>query len=129
MLAWLLGLPWTTGEALVTTVEGYPLFPTAGLASGWIVTGWFVWRLMSGRLMTRTAHDEQVTVIRETYQRQVDEVTHDRGEWRTQSRITDSTVQELLDQNRTLLTPLATTISAVMDAIKDNARETRGGAS
>jgi thiamine biosynthesis lipoprotein ApbE len=113
----------------VTVVEGYPVVPAVGLSLGWVVAGWFVVRLMSGKLMTRTDHDEQMGVVHDTYQRQVDEVTHDRGEWRTESRIKDSTITELLDQQRGLLTSTAATVAAVMDAIKDNSRETHGGAS
>jgi hypothetical protein len=126
MFIWLGAGVATVSTVLVTTIEGIQVVPTVGLASGWAL---LLVGLTSGRLMTRGAHDEQVAVIRETYQRQVDDVIHDRGEWRTQSRITDSTVVELLDQQRGLMTSIATTVAATMDAIKDNASETHGGAS
>lgn len=135
MFGWLLGGLAAVGAVtsspmmttvLVTTVEGVPVVPTVGLGAGWAL---LLLGLTSGRLMTRGAHDEQMAAVRETYQRQVDDVTHDRGEWRTQSRITDSTVAELLDQQRGLLTSTANAVAAVMQAIKDNATETRGGAS
>lgn len=122
------------------TVEGYPVLPTVGLSLGWVVTTWFVVRLLTGKLMTLTAHNEQVAVIRasydrevetmrDTFQHQVDDIAHDRSEWRTEGRIKDSTINELLEQKRGLLESIAGTVVATFDAIKDNARETRGGAS
>lgn len=111
---------------LVTTVEGIAVVPTVGLGAGWAL---LLLGLVSGRLMTRTAHEEQMNAVRDTYQRQVDDVIHDRGEWKTQSRITDTTVVELLDQQRGLLTSVANTVAAVMEALKSNSDETRGGAS
>jgi hypothetical protein len=121
-----LGASLVATSAWVTTVEGFPVVPTVGLTAGWAV---LLIGMATGRLMTRSQHEEQVRVIRETYQRQVDDVIHDRGEWRTQSRITDSTVVELLDQQRGLLTSVANAVAAVMDAIKANSDERRGGAS
>lgn len=126
MSAWVLGVVLVGSPVLVTTVEGIQVVPTVGLSAGWAL---LLVGLTSGRLMTRGAHEEQMAAVRETYQRQVDDVIHDRGEWKTQSRITDTTVVELLDQQRGLLTSVANTVAAVMEAIKSNADETRGGAS
>lgn len=126
MFSWLLGAALIASPVMVTTVEGIAVVPTVGLGAGWAL---LLVGLTSGRLMTRGAHEEQMNAVRDTYQRQVDDVIHDRGEWKTQSRITDTTVVELLDQQRGLLTSVANTVAAVMEAIKSNADETRGGAS
>lgn len=126
MFVWLLGASAFATTVWVTTVEGIAVVPTVGLGAGWAL---LLLGLTSGRLMTRTAHEEQMNAVRDTFQRQVDDVIHDRGEWKTQSRITDTTVVELLDQQRGLLTSVANTVAAVMEALKSNSDETRGGAS
>lgn len=121
----LLILGWTW----VTAVDGVAVAPTVGLSLGWVVSSAFVYALLSGKLMTRSAHEEQMTVAKDTYQRQVDDIAHDRTEWRTEGRIKDAQYETGVTRNHELLTEVAQTVLATFEAMKASADASRGGGS
>lgn len=50
--------------------------------------------------------------------RQYDEVIHDRDEWRTESRIKDQRINELVEQNNILLRDIAPAMTSFMAALQ-----------
>lgn len=91
--------------------------PVIGAGTGWLL---LVIGLVTGRLIPKWAHDERLNAIREVYQRQVDEIAHDRQEWRAESRIKDAVVSELQDSNRQLVNEVGGTVVEILNAVKKN---------
>lgn len=112
------------GTWAVAPVEATEWLPNIGIGSGWVILGV---GLATNRLMTRSQHMEQMAAVQATYQRQVDDLAHDRGEWRAESRIKDAQYEVGVDRNFELLKSVAETVVATFDAIKDNAEHTARG--
>lgn len=54
-------------------------WPQVGIGSGWLFVGIFVWLIFKGHIVPRSTYDDAL---------------HDRNEWRAESRIKDSQIDE-----------------------------------
>lgn len=79
--------------------------PDIGLGLGWVVAFLFVVALLRGRLATRSA---------------LDDVIHDRDEWRAESRIKDAQITEK-DQQLRHMGEVGRTAEAILGALQRNA--------
>lgn len=88
--------------------DGLPLALANGIGVVGVVliVGWMLW---TGRLYTRPhvdqmqkSHDAELARMEKAHEREMEDERHDKGEWRTESRIKDQTIVELSEQNRLL---------------------------
>jgi hypothetical protein len=84
-------------------------WPVLGPASGWAVSAllglWIVRAVMNGNWVSRREHEEKI---------------HEANEWRTEGRIKDATITELITHNN-LLKELAATVNHVMRLLQSRA--------
>lgn len=84
-------------------------WPVIGPASGWavaVIEGlWIVRAVMNGNWVSRREHEEKI---------------HEANEWRTEGRIKDATISELITHNN-LLKELAATVNHVMRLLQNRA--------
>lgn len=106
--------------------------PTVGMSLGWILFVWLFMSLLAGKLHTDKAwlarerdHEREVLRMEAEHARELERVEHDRGEWRSESRIKDAQMAELNEQaaerNRQIrsLEPLGSTLEQVMQGLRD----------
>lgn len=90
---------------------------TVGIGSGWALV--VMYNVLIARGGLHTDREWQQTI--DTHKRELDDVAHDRDEWRTESRIKDQQLDEQGIQIRAMAEGLRT-VEAVMHAIHDLAR-------
>src|SRR5688500_320591 len=79
------------------------------------------WLLATGRTKPRadvdnlvTAYDKQVAALKE----RVEDEQHEKGEWRTESRLKDQTLSELNQQNRAMLDAFGPTLTDFLQSLR-----------
>lgn len=88
-------------------IESLPWQALTAAGGGWALAGVAVLGLISGRIVPRST---------------MQDVIHDRNEWRTESRIKDAQVAEKDEQLRHLA-EVGRTVDAIMRAMKPSRRD------
>ena len=84
-------------------------WPSIGIGSGWLFVGLAVWLVLTGRLVPRST---------------LEDATHDRDEWRAESRIKDAQLSEK-DLQLRHMEEVGTTVNAVMRSLQKMHRGAR----
>lgn len=98
-------------------IEGIPL-GTLGIGSGWALVALFVVYMIRGRLHPQATIDRMVA----EHARVLEDIAHDRDEWRAAHRISETARQVAADQVAELLEHARTT-DAFIRALPNPGRE------
>lgn len=95
------------------TLEGLPLALANGIGVVGVVlvVGWLVW---TGRLIPKSTHDREIRYLTD----RVEDEQHEKGEWRTESRLKDQQVAELSAQNQAMLNAFGPTLTDFLRGLR-----------
>lgn len=100
-------------------IEGLPLGGLGVLGvialSGWSLVAYYMRGVMAGRLHPQATLDR----MERDHQREVGDISHDRDEWRAESRIKDAQLA-LRDEQLRVVTIIGETTKATLDALNAN---------
>ena len=107
--------------------------PSGAIANGVGITAIVVllfWMLTTDRLYTRgqvqamrKSHRDEIARIERANEREVEDVKHERGEWRTEARLNQQTAVELNEQNRAMLNAFGPTLTDFLESLRTVAQE------
>ena len=66
----------------------------------------------------QAAHDAELERMTRAHERALEDRTHDRNEWRTESRIKDQVKLELIEQNTKMLNAFGPTLTDFLQALR-----------
>ena len=110
--------------------------PSGAIVNGIGITALLVlvfWMFTTDRLYTkgqvdamRTSHRDEIARMERAHEREVEDVKHERGEWRTQTRLTDQVAVELNEQNRAMLNAFGPTLTDFLESLRAVAQRRAG---
>jgi hypothetical protein len=86
-------------------IDGVPWPAQLGVGSGWALVCVFVIMIYRGNLVPRRAVNDMIRA----HEREMEDISHDRGEWRTAHRISETARLEAVGQVHELLEHARTT--------------------
>lgn len=90
-----------------------------GIGSGWALVAVFVVYIYRGKLHTDPEWERMV----KDHQREIEDVAHDRNEWRTAHRISEQARLEERENTRDLITSFGSTLTGFLDGFRKAAQE------
>lgn len=89
-----------------------------GIGSGWFLVGVFFLLFMRGRIVLRQTPEDQ----RADYASRLQDVEHDRDEWRTAHRISEQARHEEREHNAALLHDIAEPVKGFLEGFRKDTR-------
>lgn len=107
--------------------------PSGAIVNGIGITALLVlafWMFTTDRLYTkgqveamRASHRAEIDRMERSNEREVEDVKHERGEWRTEARLNQQTAVELNEQNRAMLNAFGPTLTDFLESLRTVAQE------
>lgn len=102
--------------------------PSGAIVNGIGITALLVlvfWMFTTDRLYTkgqveamRASHRDEIERMDRAHEREVEDVKHERAEWRTEARLNQQTASELNEQNRAMLNAFGPTLTDFLQSLR-----------
>lgn len=102
-------------------IEGVPL-DVLGIGSGWAIVSLFFVLFMRGRIVPRQTMEDQ----RSAYESRIEDIEHDRDEWRTAHRISEQARLEEREHNAALVHDIAEPVKGFLEGFRKATRSEVG---
>ena len=102
-------------------INGVPLSALTPLGALCLVLAFPYLQIARGKLVPKSTLD----AMERDHVREVEILSHDRDEWRTEGRVKDQHIAELTDQNSIMLREIAPTMNSFLASLRTAAAEAR----